>query len=123
MSHIEIVTTPGGILRCREICPDGMPLRAPHHTVSLAGALQELVLAAGGLLYLDETPEFKLDTLRAIFRAWGLMHPKVRPVLVIDFHRVALPFAAPLPAMPPPILDELWRAAVAALNRNTYYGV
>lgn len=36
----------------------GRPFRAPHHTVSLAGLRQELMLAKHGVLLLDEVPEF-----------------------------------------------------------------
>lgn len=53
------------------------PLRAPHHTASMAGFLGggtplregELTLATDGVLLLDELPEIKLTTQQAIAQA------------------------------------------------------
>lgn len=55
-------------------------LRAPHHSVStlgLVGQLRrhmwrpgEIALAHGGTLVLDEAPEFRLEALEAVDRAW-----------------------------------------------------
>ena len=50
------------------------PFRAPHHTASHAGlvgggsppAAGEITLASGGLLFLDELPEFRRESLEAL---------------------------------------------------------
>lgn len=62
----------------------GGPLRVPHHSVSEAGMLGELTLAAGGVLVLDEAREIRASVLRSLFGRWGAMHPEFRPLVVVD---------------------------------------
>ncbi len=88
---ILITSTSGtGItMRTRQIHESvGGPLRCPHHTVSRLGALSELALAAGGVLYLDETLEFNRQVIRDIVGTWKRMDPRVRPVLVLGMRFV-----------------------------------
>jgi hypothetical protein len=63
------------------------PFRAPHHTISELGALSELALAAGGILYLNEAIEFRKPVLSAIYRVWVKMYPKVRPVIIAHLNK------------------------------------
>ena len=59
-------------------------IRAPHHSVSEAGLFGvlrdhqwrpgELALAHGGVLLLDEAPEFRVGTLERVARVWKARH-------------------------------------------------
>jgi len=60
-----------------------IPLRAPHYTVGHQGMLGELVLAAGGILFLDDILEFVPAVLRQLLWHWDHMDPKAQPILVI----------------------------------------
>jgi len=63
-----------GLLQQAMRVTDPPPFRAPHHTVSAAGMLGngsrlqpgELSLAHGGVLFLDEAPEFMRSTLEVV---------------------------------------------------------
>lgn len=59
------------------------PFRAPHHTVSVAGILSELALAAGGVLYLDEADCFHTSTLRYLLGSWQRMTDATRPMVYL----------------------------------------
>lgn len=81
--------------------PDGRtvispPLRAPHHSVSMAGIIGtsaasagmfipgEAHLAFGGMLLLDEMPEFQPSVLDALGRVMGLRIPApVAPAIIV----------------------------------------
>jgi magnesium chelatase family protein len=61
--------------------PSGVPLRAPHHTVSHAGLfghngrLGEMHLAAGGVLYLSDVVEFRRSHLDELERNLRELYP------------------------------------------------
>ncbi len=46
--------------------PHGRPFRAPHYTISSSTLVVEARLARCGVLLLDELPEFRPDTIRAL---------------------------------------------------------
>lgn len=75
---------PDQTLAARELAANiGGPLRAPHHTCSAIALLGELALAAGGVLYLDEVPEFRAEALSAMAHTWAKMTDGHRPTLVL----------------------------------------
>lgn len=47
---------------------NAIPFRAPHHTVSPKGLAQEIELARGGVLFLDEVTEFGREQLALVSR-------------------------------------------------------
>lgn len=58
------------------------PFRAPHHTVSVAGLLGELAMAAGGVLWLGEAESFQKAALGQMASIWAHMRPDVRPDVI-----------------------------------------
>jgi len=66
-------------------------LRAPHHTVSQAGLIGELAIAAGGVLLLDEVEEFSRLALHVMRNHLDAMHEDVRPVLFLTTRDGTLP--------------------------------
>lgn len=64
---------------------EGQPFRAPHHTVSEIGAIAELAIAAGGVLYIEDVDQWRVSTLQSIRRTWAMMNPVIRPVLIFTF--------------------------------------
>lgn len=64
----------------------GCNLRIPHWSVSQAGLIGELAIAAGGILVLDDVEEFRLSTLQALRNTLSMMQDSERPVLFLT-HR------------------------------------
>ena len=60
-------------------------LRAPHHTVTMAGISGEVAIAAGGVLLLDDVESFPSSSLRAVRNLVNHMHEDVRPVLFLTY--------------------------------------
>jgi magnesium chelatase family protein len=84
----------------RHPCDAGAPWRAPHHSVSLPGlvgtptSLGELSLAHGGVLFMDEWPEFERRALEALrepleARVLELVRARGRRTLPADVQLVA----------------------------------
>jgi hypothetical protein len=68
-----------------------LPLRAPHHSCGEMAAVQEVALAAGGVLLLDEVLEFRPSVFRRILATWRGMDLRFRPVLVCGYTPVGDP--------------------------------
>lgn len=84
----------GALIEAREMAAEaGCNLRAPHHSVSQAGLIGELAIAAGGVLFLDEVEEFRGSALRTMVNHLGMMQEKVRPVLFVTHCGDELPEA------------------------------
>ena len=84
----------------RQPCDASAPWRAPHHSVSLPGligtptALGEVSLAHGGVLFMDEWPEFERRALEALrepleARVLELVRARGRRTLPADVQLVA----------------------------------
>lgn len=82
----ELITAPAGafglVHRASQLAKaEGGPMRAPHHTVGGHGAMIELALAAGGVLFLEDPAEFSGPVLRALLTTAGHMHCPPRILL------------------------------------------
>ena len=83
----ELFAPPGGIAYARDLAQSiGGNLRAPHHTASHAAMGDEMALAAGGVLLLDDAGEFSPAVLARIASVWAAMTPAVRPRIVAVLH-------------------------------------
>ena len=85
LGHALLLQAPAGAGKIRlvrsllvRLAPQA-PFRAPHHTCSHIALLDELCLAAGGILYLDECLEFSRQSLDHLRRVWQRMVPPARP--------------------------------------------
>lgn len=73
-------------------CVEGVPFRAPHHTISqraLLGTVKdasksEIELARGGVLFLDEIDEFRRSEVDEVFRLSFKM--PLRPLIIGAMH-------------------------------------
>ena len=61
----------------------GGPFRAPHYSSGPEALTQELALATGGVLYLDDVQEYPCSRLRALLATWRAMWPGARPILCL----------------------------------------
>lgn len=59
----------------------GRAFRAPHFTVSERVIVEEVAMAAGGVLLLDEPTQYNRACLTAVLRVVSGMQPSVRPVV------------------------------------------
>lgn len=98
------------------LAPDA-PFRAPHHTCSVAGLLGhgrfartgEVALARGGVLFLDEAPEFSRLALEGL--AHALTHDEVAPLLVAASNPCPCGYAARCRCAPDTVTRYLSRMA------------
>ena len=77
----------GKLLTARRIASlVGGPFRAPHYSCSSAALVEELTLAIGGVLYLDEADEFSRDAIMRLVSTWRRYRDmKVRvPLLILS---------------------------------------
>ena len=65
MMHVRIIQV-RDVKQARAIAGKLVPFRAPHWTASARGHVQEVGLAAGGVLYLDEPADVRRVTIEAI---------------------------------------------------------
>lgn len=112
--HCIIITNPDGWRGITAMARDigrevGGPFRAPHHTVSQIVAVQEVAIAAGGVLYIDDPAEFAPGVCRAIVDTVRAMDPAHRPLVVLGYGG---PYSLPGdPSVAAHIADDLDRIA------------
>lgn len=68
MPRLIRTTTRHPAHEAQDLAGELIPFRAPHHTTSEVGLLDELRLAVGGVLYLDDLAEFRSSTLHSLSR-------------------------------------------------------
>ena len=61
----------------------GGPVRAPHHSTSELGILQEIALSACGAFLVYESSEWRASALRTLFRTVAGMDKRARPALFV----------------------------------------
>lgn len=88
--RVVLLQAPSGkgstIIARRLSCSVGVAFRAPHHTCSVRGLVEETGIAAGGVLFLDNWQEFRASALRRMWSVWEVMDPAVRPMIVLAWH-------------------------------------
>lgn len=97
--EIATIATAGGLQPPGSLASAARPFRAPHHTASAAALMGggepiqpgEVTLAHGGVLFLDELPEFRRDAIETLRTTME----KGRVVISRVHQRVALP-ASPM---------------------------
>lgn len=73
-------------LEARGMAGRFIPLRAPHHSVSMTGMRGEFQLARGGVLYLDDLWGFKdevIDSLGCLIEEGIERHPGHLPLAIV----------------------------------------
>lgn len=72
LNALQVYSCAGGVDVSDQVLAGRPPLRAPHHFTSAAAMLGtadrpgEMALASGGVLFLDEFPEFRRDVIEAL---------------------------------------------------------
>jgi magnesium chelatase family protein len=72
--EVSTIWSVAGLLRHRSALVEARPVRAPHHTISVAGLIGggapphpgEVTLAHRGVLFMDELPEFQQHVLESL---------------------------------------------------------
>lgn len=76
----------GATLIVRQLARLRAPLRAPHHTISAKGLVEEAALATDGVLFLDDYNSFSTRSRDAL-RTWFMRADNsTRPLLILRVH-------------------------------------